>query len=48
MIRDWIYDLYVKENFIKVTRNNKNNINRAGPKKDLPKKPENGKSKSDC
>tara|TARA_R110000782_G_scaffold264210_1_gene357279 strand:- start:313 stop:459 length:147 start_codon:yes stop_codon:yes gene_type:complete len=48
MIRDWIYDLYVKEHFTIKTKVTKKNINRADPKKDLPKTPDNGKSKSNC
>ena len=47
MIRDWIYDLYVKEHFTTKTKVTKNNINRADLKQDLPKTPDNGKSKSD-
>lgn len=42
-MRDWIYDLYVKEYTLKT----KKNINRAGLKKDLSKTQKNGKNKSD-
>ena len=48
MIKDWIYDLYVKEHmFVKQTIHTaKKNINHADHK-DLPKTQKNGKSKSD-
>jgi len=42
MMKDWIYDLYVKEHTPKA----KKNINRAD-QKNLPKTQKNGKSKSD-
>lgn len=47
-MQDWIYDLYVKERMImkKDISISKKNINRADHK-DLPKTPNNGKSKSD-
>ncbi len=43
--KDWIYDLYVKERLKSKDQVTKS-INRAD-QKDLPKNPNNGKSKSD-